>query len=779
MAAKSFLNSDELKLAEQILKAPSFAPDGNEKAPPVFPDFSLWLSAELEKNLKLHPLWLKSQPIALGSWARGELCPKSDLDLLFTGPENVVGEFIREMQKQGVKIRGRIPEDPSDWTKGVEAFDVLALLKAKPFTPEAASLLQDQQMRILDNKPLRAQLLKAVVKERESRSERYDSIANFLEPNIKYGPGGLRDLEQALIIRGLFASRFTGIEHAFDIFDYYRRFFILLRQKLHLQGAGDILAASEQKAIADWLGYNSNLEFMREIQKGLSRVSFYADWVIERAQATPLRLKKLASIEIHEPRDLFLALKKDPSVLMQARVRTESDQIFAKINSGKSGSAQVYKNLRSVFEELISPKASDRWTVAFFRSRLVDHMVPEFRRIVGHVQHDQYHRFSVDAHIQQVLRELARVFKKPKTLGLLAPLVGELKSSDWTTLAWSCLYHDLAKGRAGDHSQLGRELANQDLKRLGVPQKIVDDVVWIVSEHLILSKAAFKQNPHSPKTWQELSARGATSRRLLLLMVFTAVDIRGTNPDAWTGWKERLLFDLVQVLRSPQTNRFIGFLDAAGKLKLRSDFIQGLDPFLLSSLPQPSLLKDCAMLEKAAKGRAVAVRELAVPLVVQTRGKETWVRFHSAEDRPGLFLEFTGKLFQSGCAIRHASIQTDAEYGVYDWFQVRTRKTKKILTGLLSKAPAVLKVDVHFDRVDLVSADVDEWIFSFRGRDQSGALIRAAQVIFGAGLTIRWAKVHTWGRQIDDIFSVAPLANRKPEEVLEKMCALALKSELG
>jgi [protein-PII] uridylyltransferase len=420
--------------------------------------------------------------------------------------------------------------------------------------------------------------------------------------------------------------------------------------------------------------------------------------------------------------------------------------------------------------------------VALFRSRLIDHCIPEFRGIIGLVQHDQYHRLSVDAHILQAARELVRIRKNPKLLGRLSSLTKDWKPRDWQVLIWSCIYHDLAKGRHGDHSIEGAKLAEADLRRLGVDEAQIADVQWIVLRHLSLSRAAFRQNPHSPDVWRELAAQGAVGDRLRLLVVFTVIDIRATNIEAWTPWKDRLLFELIQQLEKPSTAAIVA-LTTRFSDRLATSFIEQLDPFLVQSLPLKVLIQDLEQLIEIAPSSSLA------PLLVRVRnGKQTWIRFHSSVDRPGLLFEFAQSLAQAGLSLRHAAIHTDARVGVYDWFEVKSPKSpaairKLIQLSLKRTAPtdekrASIKSGVSdqstkvqprkllFESVELVSSHQDEWVLSFRGRDHAGALVSAVEALFDVGLEIRWARVHTWGRQIDDVFGVRPHGKVEAEQAL-------------
>ncbi len=754
---KSFLTPEEREFFFSKLQAPT-TPNGDESLGSLgAKTFSRLLVDKIEQKFSAHPLWLKTQPIALGSWARGELCAGSDLDLLFLGEEADVAHFVRDFQSLGVKIRSRIPEDLNDWTKGVQAFDVVALLDGKAFSDESAQRLAAQIVLIAARgKKYLRELLKTMSLERKARNERYDSIANFLEPNLKYGPGGLRDLQQALNLAKLFQlprARAEFSRHHEAVLNYYLEFWLLLRHRLHLEGSGDILSANDQLNISKWLGYKNIQDFMREVQKGISRVNFYSDLRFAEVQASPSSLKKILDLALLKPIDFVSAIRENQSILMQSRIRFEASELF------KAASEKELLKSNREFLSLIHAHTPDAVTFALFHSSLIDSFVPDFKKIVGHVQHDQYHRYSVDAHILQALRELKRIYLKPKIIGSLAETAKSLTDADWEILSWTCLFHDLAKGRGGDHSQKGVELARFYLKKFKVAKFIQEEVLWMIDEHLIISDAAFRKNPSAKTTLRNLHDRGVQGARIARLTIFTAVDIRATNPEAWNAWKEKLLKQVVVAMTSPEASAFLELEARLGvKTSLQAqDFLESLDPFLLSSVPAQILASD--LKEYFSKKKNLEL----MPLLYQSPKKEIWIRLFEAEDRKGVFLSFAQKLYALKCGINHASITSHTKFGVYDWFQVRTGLTKAELQAKILKKQALPYAadglnfqleKVRFDKVELISQSAEDLLIAFTGRDQSGLLLKAAQAISSQNLNIRWAKVHTWGRQIQDLFAV-------------------------
>jgi [protein-PII] uridylyltransferase len=236
------------------------------------------------------------------------------------------------------------------------------------------------------------------------------------------------------------------------------------------------------------------------------------------------------------------------------------------------------------------------------------------------------------------------------------------------------------------------------------------------------------------------------------------LDIRGTNPEAWSDWKGNLLADLMEHILSPQASAYLKLIEKLEAKNLVGDkeFLSALDPRLLECLPARLLAQDSRQL----KGR----KSPADPLIVKEKSNHYWVRFHHPKDESGLFLRFVKVLHQTGASIQEAYIQSFDSYGVYDWFRIRSSKTKVQLKKLLERSdPELVTASVpriEFTEIEAVQVDDTEAILSFRGRDQRGALLCAAEALHRGGMPIIWAKLNTWGRQIDDVFAVRADAER-------------------
>lgn len=731
MATKSFLRPEQVEWAKKNFRLPPLDLGKRIDDQPCFgSDFSLWLGDQLLAKLSQHSLWPKTEPFRLGSWARDELCPKSDIDMIFAGPEDVVQKFVGEMQSEGLRLRARVPQDLRDWTVGVEPFDVLALIGAKAFFSSGDALLQVQKERIraCGSHHWPERIRKAIESERSLRQSRHDSVANYLEPNIKYGPGGLRDLEQALALRDLFAKRFSADDLAWPVLWHHKNFWLALRQRLHLNGGNDVLTGPDQLEFANDWGFDDLQSFMRVFQAGVSEVDFYARWALERAKkAAPARRVKWSNQS-----EALRSLEKNPSCDQQVAVR--------EVRHSLKGPHHLVDYFR--INQL------EKWFQALFDSRLIDEILPDVKRLRGLVQHDHYHRFTADAHLLQAILTVLRVKKKPSLIGKLSRWVRVLKPADWQVLLWTALFHDLAKGQGHDHAERGAEIAKKELRGVGVAVAVAEEVSWMVKNHLLLSTVAFRLNTQDPATWQRLQQSGAEADRLRRLAIFTAIDILATNPDAWNDWKERMLVDLLKNAESETATHYFHLFAEVSAATAQTLSAQ-LDPLVVTSIPTRRLVEDLK--------RLIRQKSSLKPLVWRSRSKETWVRFHSREDRPGLFLNYARQLYSLGCSVQQSSVRTFAQLGAYDWFQVKTQKSPRQIEKqlqLVTNLDHIATPAIKLQNVELISQTDQELVLSFRGKDQKGLLLATAQALFESHCRIRWAKVVTWGSQIDDVFAV-------------------------
>lgn len=750
MATRSFLlNGDQEDGLRALLEGAQF-PGGIHSSRARF---ARWLEERLLQRLSTYGDIKPLKPVLLGSWSRHELSPKSDIDLLFAGPEDQVKEFVGKAFKDGLKLRSRTPESAHDWSVGVEPFDILALHSARALFPENSAEIEAQRALAIKNK---RKILAAVRKEREERRKRQDSISNYLEPNLKFGAGGLRDIEQALALRPLFEEAFTDTsDYPFKVLLQIKEEFLFLRHLLHLIGSGDVLSAHDQIEIAKHLKMESPQTLMKFVQSELERASFYADWAVANCAAG--KAKRLQARKgLNSMTEAINRLREDPSILRQYEIRLTADKLAKDLNAQETGKA---------LQKAVSGDEKDAYLVALHRTRILEVLIPDIKPLKGLVQHDHYHRFTADAHLVQTLREVQRAKSSKRVFGVISQLNRELKEADWWTLKLTALFHDLAKGRKGDHSTEGAQLVEQYFDKWKYPAPLKDDVQWLVQNHLLLSTAAFRQNPQAQTTWRRLFDRGVEGKRLILLALFTAIDIRATNPEAWTPWKAQLMLNLVRNLQSPEAQSLHKHMEFARKQGWTEaeETLTLLDPELLQMLPPKIIVEDLSQASQALMDLPTKV--------LRTKDGRTWVRFHRKEDQPGLFFSFVRQLFGLGLSIQLSSVHTLDGIGVYDWFCLKTEKPlRQLNTWLANVKPSATEVPrVRFQSIDLMAQDEEEWILSFKGKDQRGLLLAAASALHEERLSIRWARVHTWGQQVEDVFSVRPFG--EVQGLLERLRA--------
>lgn len=751
MAKNTLVSQDALNSLEALLVPPRFELN-SESGLGRFSEFSYkklsesYLQKDLESRFQKNPLWEKARPLVLGSWARGELCPKSDLDVIFMGPQEVVAQFVSELQAKGLKLRSRWVEHSKDLLEGVEAFDILNLLQAKAMYSDDEFDLSQVQKKVLLSKAWRKKIISAVARDRRKRRVQFDSLSNLLEPHLKNSPGGLRDIEQVFQLYPLCAERFQDNEgkYALQVLSYAKQLFLQLRWELHLQGLDDHLVSTAQLDISKKYKFKKSQDFMREVSRTFSRAHFYSDWFFERISRSPSELKRVERAQFAKPEDALKLLRRDPSVLMQAKIRVSMDQVCRRISGAVRG---------RMLKEVLMPKTPASLTQAVFRSRLIDHLCPQIRPLIGYVQHDQYHRWTADRHLMQACLETKEIFAKPRLLFGLKKWHREMTFMDWEILGWTSLFHDLAKGQAQDHSDLGEVYVRQELKKFGVKKQIIEEVSFLVRHHLALSVAAFRKNPQDEKTWKDFWQLGMTDARVRRLALFTVVDIRATHPQAWTSWKAQLLTECVSNLLSPEKREYFALREQSKSLfgaKRSNEVAAGLDLQTLKTFSMKSLMKDFSEVSFGAQKNIFKL--------LKDRSGRPWVRFYQQKDELGLVENFVRSLFEAGINVEQALIQTLPGLGVYDLFQISKRSLKNVKRlQLLDPAKVSRMPTIVLQEIELVSQSETEAIISFRGLDARGLLWGLTHRMKELDLFILKARVHTWGGQVEDLIHVRPI----------------------
>jgi [protein-PII] uridylyltransferase len=421
---------------------------------------------------------------------------------------------------------------------------------------------------------------------------------------------------------------------------------------------------------------------------------------------------------------------------------------------------------------------------------ILGRFIPDWGRIVGQMQFDTYHVFTVDEHTIEavrVLNDLERGHLADVT-PVASALIGQVQSR--RALYVAMMLHDIAKGRGGDHSQLGAQDARRYLKRLGYPKADIDLVAWLVEQHLLMSITAQKQDIQDPEVVRRFAAKVGDWERLECLYLLTVADIRATNPKLWNGWKARLLADLYRATRT-QLRRGGEALDRRDRIaatRLRAlELLTGEGVMfstveaLWTDFPEQSFWRYSPDQLRWLTHAIIASGRPGKPLVaarsVGTGGtREIFVRM---QDQDGIFATIASVLDRMDLSVTAARIMTCKSGLTLDTFQVldrrrdeqdamtRNQEIQMALTMALSEKPLRPKLSKRRStREERLFRFAPQIEFEQRSGDSAtqlmlvcpdrpGLLASVAHAFRDAGVRVQSARIATFGERAEDFFTVA------------------------
>ncbi|QEW18847.1 PII uridylyl-transferase [Marinibacterium anthonyi] len=529
--------------------------------------------------------------VAVGGYGRGEMAPFSDVDLLFLTPykitawaESVIETMLYMLWDLKLKV-GHASRTIKDCIRlGREDFTIRTTFLEHRFltgdAPLAAELGERLQSDLFSGGS--RDFIEAKLEEREKRHKR-QGARYMVEPNVKEGKGGLRDLQSLFWI----AKYLHGVQDAaelvplgvfrpeeFESFAAAESFLWAVRSHLHLLAGrpNEKLTFDMQVEVADRLGYTDKAGrravevFMQDYFRHATRVGDLTRIFLTKLDATHGRSGPL----------IERLLRRKPKV--RPGYKIEHNRLA--IDDEKAFLADKL-NLLRVFEEglrsdlLIHPDAmrlvaanlqlidddmrNDPRAAELFVDLLLKHgnperalrrmnelgvlaaFLPEFEPIVAMMQFNMYHAYTVDEHIIQCIGQLARVERGELEEDLPVSTQAVHNGLNRKVLYLAILLHDIGKGRPEDHSILGAEIAHVVCRRLGLTTEECDTVEWLVRNHLLMSDMAQKRDIADPRTVGDFAAAVETVKRLDLLLLLTVCDIRGVGPDVWNNWKASLI----------------------------------------------------------------------------------------------------------------------------------------------------------------------------------------------------------------------------------------------
>ena len=783
--------------------------------------------------------------VAVGGYGRGQLFPYSDIDLLLL-LERPADDALQEKLQRLVGVWWDMGLETGHSVRTVaECVDIArqdisvqtSMLEPRLLAGNRKLYKQfvDDTLAVLD--PL--SFMQAKRLEQQQRHARYEETN--LEPNVKERAGGLRDLHHILWIaraagfgkswRDLVRRGVITDAEARDI-QRHERFLHTLRIRLHyLAGRReDRLIFDLQAALAKQFGLSNRAhrlaseQLMQRYYQSATAVA-QIDGIVQqnlRSRLTGARNIKLQPLD--EPsgehfgvRNEVLAIRRDDVYEQHPEAVLETFLILQKHPEIKGIGANTLRalwrarklmgpayrrdaNHRDQFLRILrSPDRVVRELRRMNQLGILGSYLPAFGRIVGQMQHDLFHVYTVDQHILRVIRNLRR-FAVPELVHefpLCSRLLSEFERPEVLYLAG--LFHDIAKGRGGDHSTLGKVDAARFCKAHGLTTENCALVVWLVEQHLVMSSIAQKQDLSDPAVIQAFAAKVLSGRRLIALYLLTVADIRGTSPKVWNAWKGKLLEDLFLM-----TQRLLAgdMPTAENSLRARQDEARAMlrlytidddaiDTFW-RKLDTAYFLRHDAQ-EIAWHTRTLCYRAQSPAPVIKARpslaGEGLQVMVYVA-DQEELFARICGFFESIRYNIHEARIYT-AHYGyALDTFQVHSPDDANVdyrdLTAYIEHelgdrlrlkaplppltTPRLNRQLRHFPISPEVSIQKDErgvyQVLSIIAGDRPGLLSRIARIFLAYGINLHTAKINTLGARAEDTFLITGDALNDPRKVV-------------
>lgn len=782
--------------------------------------------------------------VAVGGYGRGEMAPHSDVDIAFVTPvkpsawcEQVIEAILYFLWDLGLKVghSSRSLDDlvrmaKSDLTIRTALLEGRYVWGDRPLYEEATQRFWRDVAAGTER-----QFVAEKLAERNERHKRLGDSRYVVEPNVKEGKGGLRDLHTLYWI-GKYIHKVRDPSELVDVglltateYRAFRRaenFFWAVRCHLHAitRRPEDRLTFDLQREVAQRMNFadrpgRSGVErfmqlfFLHAKQVGSLTGVFLAQldeqWAAQRIgffaklRARSRRARKIGSFaviaeKVAAPGDDFFA--QDPVRLIELFHVADREGMEIHPETMRQAhrdagliDAAVRKDPRAnaLFLDILTsrndPETVLRW---MGEAGVFGRFIPDFGRVVAQMQFDMYHHYTVDEHTIRAIGLLARIERgEERDLHPLASeVIGKLASR--RVLYVATMLHDIAKGRRGDHSVLGAEIALKLCPRLGLTPAETEMVSWLVRYHLIMSATAFKRDLSDPRTIETFAGQVQGVERLRQLLLLTIVDIRAVGPGIWNSWKRQLLGDLYNATHEAlrlghkqhgRAERIAAKKKAVAALLKERDALIGTvgrqlgDAYWIAE-PEDIIAMNLQQLDIA----------LDEPLSVETHyypARGATLVTVLAADHPGLFYRIAGGIHLAGGNIIDARIHTARNGVAVDNFLVQDplgrplseesqiRRLRAAIADALankvkllpqlaarpSARPRAEAFDVHPMAIFDNTASERFTVIEVSARDRPALLNRLARALFEARLIVHSAHIATYGERAVDTFYVTDL----------------------
>ncbi|WP_151634934.1 [protein-PII] uridylyltransferase [Noviherbaspirillum aerium] len=779
--------------------------------------------------------------VAVGGYGRGELFPHSDVDVLIlldAAPDPSLREKLEELVQlfwdTGLEIGHSIRTIDECMTESEADITVqTSLLEARLVTGNRKlfHFLQDRFNAAMNPQAF----FQAKTLEMRQRHVKYQDTPYSLEPNCKESPGGLRDLQVILWVakaaglgdswrklaeRGLItpteARQLTQKERAFKD--------IRIRLHIHTGRREDRLVFDVQTPIAETFGFQTT-----ETRRASEYLMQHYYWAAKAVtQLNTILLQNIEAQLFPQPgnpqpiNERFSAVNglidiaQDDTFEVTPSAMLEVFLLLARHSELQGMTARTLRALwharfridsefrrdpanRALFLEILqAPKGITHALRGMNQTSILGRYLPNFRRIIGQMQHDLFHVYTVDQHILMVVRNVRRFTMTEHAHEY--PFCSQLMANfaqPWL-LYIAALFHDIAKGRGGDHSQLGMADARKFCRDHALSREDTELVVFLVEHHLSMSHVAQKQDMSDPDVIRNFASLVRDERHLTALYLLTVADIRGTSPKVWNAWKGKLLEDLYRM-----TLRVLGGEDPSTEHELRNRQEAALKTLRLYGLPENAheglwkqldvayfLRHDAA--DIAWQTRSLYNKTASASPVVKCRlapiGEGVQVAVY-IKDQPDLFARICSYFDRKNFSILDAKIHTTRNGYALDTFLVTEpafannyrdiisliehELTELLQTRAELPAPTVgrlSRLSRTFPITPTVDLRPDErgqyYLLSVSANDRNGLLYSIANVLAKYRINLHTAKIMTLGERVEDVFLVdGPVLNNARSQI--------------
>ena len=776
---------------------------------------------------------------AVGGYGRGELFPHSDIDLLVLA-EPAAQEARREalacffalLWDAGLPASHAVRSPAQCAEAAADPTVLTALLEARPLVADVADRAALAEAIAPASVWPPREYFRAKADEQEARHARFGDTSDNLEPNLKDGPGGLRDLHSlgwmalrafgTSDLQALVAMGHVGADEAAAL-ERERGALQRLRFGLHVVSgrAEDRLRFDHQKALAEYLGFaddGRNLgveQMMQGFYRSAAVVRRISDRLLQRYE------EHFDGAAVPEPLDGRFELRRG---YLAARDRDwphgDIGEIFAlfatwagrgELRGLHSHTARALAEslevlpayaaaddaLRAQFMALLRGPTPVRTLERLARLGVLGRWLPAFAQVSGRMQFDLFHVYTVDQHTLAVLRNLAAFStgESAQRFSVAHEVWPTLRKPELLLLAG--LFHDIAKGRGGDHSVLGAEDARAFCLAHGLGEADTALVEWLVRRHLLMSITAQKQDISDPAVIHRFATEVADRERLDYLYLLTCADIAGTSPKLWNAWKDRLLTDLRNATRLALRRGLEHPVASVERMAETRESVRGLlrargldDPAvdaLFLRFPEYSFLRarPDQVAWQAEALRASAPGEVVVRVRFLDEDSQAMEVFVHAPDRDGLFAAIVIALDRMGLAIQQARALDGPGGTIFDSFQVLpgdlrqapdtdaiARKLATALAGEIDKLrPARRAQPSHLRHFRIApqiafsdSVDGKATVLSLVCTDRPGLLADVAHGLRAQGMRVYDARIATFGERAEDVFRIGDRDGRALDE---------------